>query len=1022
MKPLEIRMQAFGPYLAETTVDFASLYKNGLFLITGPTGSGKTSILDAMSFALYGRATGSVRDARDMRSTAAADAMETSVCYEFALGEERYRFERGIRIHIRKLRAGGTGRDVDYTAACFRLEGEKWRLLCEGTNDVSAAAKDLLGFSCEQFNQVVVLPQGEFRRLLTASSAEKQKILEALFGTGRWQAFMQKLNDRVRASRQKLDLLAERRAALLSGADAESEEALRADAEAAGRELENIKKQLEEEAAALASMNEEYARGNALAAQFAELDRMRARKAALAAREGEMESLRRRLEKARCAEAVLPFFRAAKAAENELAAAAEALNQAEAARASAAQAEADAEKAAERVDGLRRKTTDCVAALSRLEEAEKAAAALAEKKEALAAAQAERERAQAEFRRLEKSLAETETEEKRLGGEAERLFNEKILPLPQIAARKAELAAAADTLERKRNAQSAADELDRLVAEKLAEYREAKARLDEKTARLRELEDALSKDRAFALSLTLEEEKPCPVCGATRHPAPAKPCENGADEKAVAAQKKRVEDERASLDKIREAGAELRAKQQEAKRRLGELEKSLSSAKTDETAVKRELAESSAALKECGAAKERYGALQKRLAAMKGQSEAGRAALERARRAQADAQNRAASLGGSLSQMRQGIPQELQDPEAIARRKRETAAASKAAGDEIEALTRALSAARENRSAAAARADEAAAHLDTARKRREQALSEYREKCAALDFPAARSPEEFLLGGEEAAQNEKTLADYTGEREAAERRAGELSQVLLNVPRPELSRLQKEQEALRVKTDALAARRGGVEQSLASRRAALRSLSKTRREEEEEKARFELASRLSRLTNSDNPQKTPIHQFVLGLMLDDIVASANRRLSRLTRGRYALTRSSEPLRGGGSKGLDLMVSDAWRGGERSVNTLSGGEMFLASLSLAFGLSDVVQAYAGGIRLDSIFIDEGFGTLDSETLETAMRALQELRRAGRLVGVISHLSELKDRIPSRIEVSRASDGTSLVRVSAESVSL
>jgi DNA repair protein SbcC/Rad50 len=146
-------------------------------------------------------------------------------------------------------------------------------------------------------------------------------------------------------------------------------------------------------------------------------------------------------------------------------------------------------------------------------------------------------------------------------------------------------------------------------------------------------------------------------------------------------------------------------------------------------------------------------------------------------------------------------------------------------------------------------------------------------------------------------------------------------------------------------------------------------------------------------------------------MLDDIVASANIHLSRLSRGRYTLVRTTEVSRGNGAKGLDLAVSDSWCGGERSVNTLSGGEMFLASLSLAFGLSDVVQSYAGGIRLDSLFIDEGFGSLDSETLDTAMNALESLRLSGRLIGVISHVGELSERIPAHIQVKRLADGSS-----------
>jgi len=161
-----------------------------------------------------------------------------------------------------------------------------------------------------------------------------------------------------------------------------------------------------------------------------------------------------------------------------------------------------------------------------------------------------------------------------------------------------------------------------------------------------------------------------------------------------------------------------------------------------------------------------------------------------------------------------------------------------------------------------------------------------------------------------------------------------------------------------------------------------------------------------------NPPKTKLHTFVLGLMLDRVIESAGRYLNSLSRGRYTLTRSTEQTGGNSKKGLDIDVIDSQILESRSVNTLSGGELFLASLSLAFGLAEVVQSRSGGIELDSIFIDEGFGTLDNETLEAAMKALAEIQREGRLVGIVSHVSELKDRIPARIEIIPTDSGSTL----------
>ena len=224
MKPEYIRMQAFGPYLHETECDFTSLYAARLFLITGPTGGGKTTILDAMSFALYGKATGSLRDFRDMRSVAAPEELDTEAEFAFTLGEARYKFLR--RFHIHKKRTGGLEEQI--TAECHRFEEDHWSLLTSGAEKVSKTAAELLGFTHSQFSQVIVLPQGEFRRLLLASSKEKLDILQVLFATSVWQQVAAAANDRLKAVREELETLQAGRSALLEAAGAASPDELEA--------------------------------------------------------------------------------------------------------------------------------------------------------------------------------------------------------------------------------------------------------------------------------------------------------------------------------------------------------------------------------------------------------------------------------------------------------------------------------------------------------------------------------------------------------------------------------------------------------------------------------------------------------------------------------------------------------------------------------------------------------------------------------------------------------------------------
>ena len=171
------------------------------------------------------------------------------------------------------------------------------------------------------------------------------------------------------------------------------------------------------------------------------------------------------------------------------------------------------------------------------------------------------------------------------------------------------------------------------------------------------------------------------------------------------------------------------------------------------------------------------------------------------------------------------------------------------------------------------------------------------------------------------------------------------------------------------------------------------------------------------MTGRSNALRVPLLQYVLGMMLDETIQSANRFFSVLSRGRYAL-QHKQGKSGAGYGGLDIEVLDGMSGTCRSVETLSGGEQFLASLSLAFGLSDVVQNYSGAVRLDSIFIDEGFGSLDTDTLDTAMRALESIRQSGRVVGIISHVSELQSRIPTMIRIWKTASGSAAAKVIAE----
>ena len=273
--------------------------------------------------------------------------------------------------------------------------------------------------------------------------------------------------------------------------------------------------------------------------------------------------------------------------------------------------------------------------------------------------------------------------------------------------------------------------------------------------------------------------------------------------------------------------------------------------------------------------------------------------------------------------------------------------------------------------------------------------------------------EPLRMSVQEMQELEHTIQDYTTQVQTILQQLQQLTIQLQGQAEPNIVPLETEYIQLQQQHDALSLKIGAQTQQLENSQKALAQLQEITSNSKETEAQYEQASRLYQLLSGGNPKKIPLQQFILGIMLDDILTYANEFFSLLSRGRYSLRRLEGSAGGNAKSGLDLEVLDGFTGAPRSIETLSGGEQFLASLSLAFGLSDVVQSYSGSVRLDSIFIDEGFGSLDQDTLDTAMKALSQIQKMGRTVGIISHVSELKNRIATQVQVHPSKNGGSSI---------
>lgn len=1008
MRPEYIRMQAFGPYLQETVCDFTSLYAARLFLITGPTGGGKTTILDAMSFALYGKATGSQRDFRDMRNVATPDEIDTEVLFIFTLGEERYRFLR--RFHIHKKRTGGVEEQI--TAECHKYQGERWELLVSGAEKVTRMAGELLGFTHSQFSQVIVLPQGEFRRLLLASSKDKLEILQVLFATSVWQQVADQAAKRLGEVKEELELLSAGRSAQLEAAGVSSAEELEAVWENCGGELAAAEAAAQQAQAAYDQASNALEAAKSLLEKFDRLAGHRRIHDGLLRQNQKIDELRRRLDSALKARSLLPYLQQKETVDQTVKQKRLAAQEADRELAAVRAAYEEISKKADgiptlqtRIQILREKAAGISALLPEAQRLEGLTDQLAQMERDAAAAKAEAEKRAVEVRNLTDRIDKGE-------GYIKDLYENQILPQPQLRQELEQAENACKALVQRQEggqAVTAAEEEKKKADGRLAT---ALRLLEAKETIADRLERAFRENAARELAAELREGAPCPVCGATHHPAPHTGAAPAGGHDRLEETREAVRKARAQADACRSAAAEAAARLQTAQEALQQAQ---------ETCAGLSLQDLSAAEKQRDACKTRLEAAVSKAASfqryqdglreLKEQKQTAEAALS-----QAEARKNELTAGlAALTASKGDILRRLPAGADYAQLKAELQKLKEQA-DSLQIRTAALEKEREEKGQALSRAEAAAgAAEDACREADARRIDAERELERAV-MAAGLSPDEniagLLLEPPVIQEMETRIRQHESSLRLTADKIAELEEALVGKEQPDVSDLTARKQEAAARLSQTREERGRLAARMQQLEQARDRLAQLAQRQQGLDASYGRIARVSAFISGKNPHRTPLHGFILGLMLDEVVEAASRYLIRLSRNRYQLVRV-DAVGGNALRGLDIEVTDAHTGGQRRVCTLSGGELFLASLSLAFGLAEVVQSYAGGVKLDSIFIDEGFGTLDAETLEAAMKALADIQKEGRLVGLISHVAELRDRIPAHIEVVAGQDGSSLL---------
>ena len=909
MRPVYIRMSAFGPYAGIQELNMEELGAGGLYLITGDTGAGKTTIFDAITFALYGEASGDSREAGMLRSKYADPSVPTEVELTFIYGGKTYKVCRNPEYERPTKR--GTGMTMQKAEA--ELIYPDGRVVTK-PKDVTAAVTEIMGVNREQFCQIAMIAQGKFRDLIEKGTTERQKIFREIFRTAPYQQVQDILKGKYRALERECETLRESVKQYIQGIlwnkDASEETPVE-------EVMELLTEQNKADQEIQAGLFEELQQKEQVLQKIrSELERDRERKKRqklyLELQDKRQEQQEQLVEVRR-------------------------------------RYQGEQEKGPERqriADEISR-LESLMPQYLRLEELRKNERESQDECAKLAVRQRQRETKLAELKdkiregkKAGESLADAPEEYQKLLFESEKhqKYMERLQNLSKVILQYEKL------------------QQDLLVKQR--EYQTERDKVRKKEMDYRAKNQAFLDEQAGILAQTLVEDQPCPVCGSIHHPAPAEQ-NPGAPSK----------DE---LELLQQELEQCRVREAEASRKAGEL---LGNVQSRAESIKREAEglELTGTLEEM---KHQFADLQKQgqTAEKQLQQEKGLAS-EKVK--QKDMWNRL------LPEQEKALEKVTEELQQIRERQAAVESKQKAAGEEIQRLTE------------------------------------------VLPYPGQKEAQEKHIElvqkqnvmKRQLEQAEKAVQTAEVEIAGTEGRLKELRQQLEEAVEADTEALRQKQAEIETEKAACEERGKELHHRIQNNQSVLKNLQNRSKELVEKEKQYTMIRSLAvtALGNIPGKEKIMLETYVQMTYFDRIIARANTRLMVMTGGQYEMKRrrGSSNLRS--QSGLELDVIDHYNGSERSIRTLSGGESFQASLSLALGLADEIQASAGGIRLDTMFVDEGFGSLDSESLEQAVQALAGLAESKRLVGIISHVDELKNRIDRQIVVKKERSGGSIAEI-------
>ncbi|MBD7910857.1 MULTISPECIES: AAA family ATPase [Clostridium] len=1034
MRPLKLIISAFGPYAKEEVIDFQLLNGKNIFLITGSTGAGKTTIFDAISYALFGEASGSARENDSLRSDFSAADRLTFVELDFEL--------RGQKYHIRRIpqqlkpKVKGEGFTTQSSEAELILPDGKVKT---GNNNVSNKINELLGINKEQFKQIVMLPQGEFKKLLLADSKEREIIFRKIFGTYTYEKIQTLLYDRARIIYKELESSKERVKAYVKNVRCEEKidvgdyvefdaiiqilekliKESKAKYDETQKRLNRVKKEIDR-------FSEEKINGQNINKLIEEknntkatLEKMTNEKEFIKEKEILWDKLNRAREITYIEEELLKQINNKEIkitdnieCNNAIIDIKEKLDEAKNSLKVEENREEERSKLSEQINSLSEKRPKIIEFDNKINNINDLSIKLKKNIELT-----KKEKESIEFLKIEKK------EKENLIKEISEFEKRKIILEKDIEENNKKIQEVRDLYK----GITKFKELNKIHEELSVKFLSKEQVYIEKKKEFEEKEELYMKEQAGILAMKLVDESPCPVCGSVKHPNPAKRLNNVPTEDELEASKKIFEfhqkeynESLLELTKIRSSADNLL--DEVINKKLYNLSEVIECSKSfNEYTEEKVLVSGKSIGNKINELKEEVEAINKeiskkesinfRLVKIDEELKVKEKLLE-------DINSEHTTIYGSLKgeeetlkSLESDLPKDIKSITELDDRINKLKDKLNKYNEQLKLALESVNKYNNELTSKETKAkgiEKIIKELEEEIQTKKSLLEEKIQTCGFNNYEDYKSITN-LIGKEEVLKSE--INKFNEEFKSIRDKFIELQDKTKDMEVIDINEIEESIKKLRLIENDVYNEEKEIYSITTNNSNVLKEIKEIKYKFEDRESRYKTIGELATLASGKKSPYVTFERFVLASYFQEIIDAANLRLSKMTGDRFALKRKEDKGKGSYQQGLELEVYDNYTGKCRHVKTLSGGESFKASLSLALGLSDVVQTNAGGISLDTIFIDEGFGTLDSESLDNAINSLIELQRGGRLVGIISHVPELKERIESKLEITISATGSS-----------